>query len=62
VLDPGDHARYVGGYTARKQGPDVQDRKILATLLGGTKPEENPVYGCAVSSRLQAALNPIGVP
>lgn len=62
VLDPNDRARYVGGYTTRKQGPDIQDRKILSALLSGATPEENPVLGCAVSSRLQAALNPIGVP
>jgi hypothetical protein len=62
VLDPNDRARYVGGYTTRKQGPDIQDRQILAALLGGATPEENPVLGCAVSSRLQTALNPIGVP
>ena len=61
VLDPSDHARYVGGYTTRKQGPDIQDRKILAALLSGATPEENPILGCAVSARLQNALDPIGI-
>jgi len=62
VLDPEDQIRYVGGYTSRKQGPDIQDRKILAALLAGTAPEENPILGCAVSSRLQTALDPVGLP
>ena len=62
VLDPSDHARYLGGYTSRKQGPDVQDRTILTALLAGKQPEENPVLGCAVSSGLQNSLNPVGLP
>lgn len=62
VLDEQDRARYVGGYTARKQGPDIQDRKILTALLGGAVPDENPVLGCAVSARLDKALNPVGLP
>ena len=62
VLDPEDHARYLGGYTSRKQGPDIQDRKILTALLAGQHPEENPVLGCAVSSGLQNTLNPVGLP
>jgi hypothetical protein len=62
VLDPQDRARYVGGYTSRKQGPDIQDRKVLAALLGGARPAENPVLGCAVSGRLKTALDPLGLP
>jgi hypothetical protein len=62
VLDQQDRARYLGGYTARKQGPDIQDRRILSALLAGALPEPNPVLGCAVSARLAKALNPAGLP
>jgi hypothetical protein len=62
VLDEHDRIRHVGGYTARKQGPDIQDRKILAALLRGESPDENPVLGCAVSGPLKAALDPLGLP
>ena len=62
VLDQHDRARYLGGYTARKQGPAIQDRQILSALLGGGVPDTNPVLGCAVSARLEKALNPAGLP
>ncbi|TPV93925.1 MAG: hypothetical protein B7733_18000 [Myxococcales bacterium FL481] len=61
VLDSDGAPRYVGGYTERKQGYDVQDLKILAALQSGQPGHELPLYGCGVSQELQDYLDPIGV-
>lgn len=53
---------YAGGYTARKQGFDVQDVTILRAALASRTTEPLPVYGCAVSERLAKSLNPVSVP
>jgi hypothetical protein len=52
---PDESVRYRGGYTARKQGLDVQDRRILSAVRGGEPVVALPVYGCATSDRLKAA-------
>lgn len=50
---------YSGGYTARKQGPNIQDTTILTALANGNSPKNLPVFGCAVSEELQALLDPL---
>jgi hypothetical protein len=62
VIDPEDRLRYAGGYTAAKQSYEIQDRRILASLLTGNPTTELPVFGCAVSAELRASLNPLRVP
>ena len=61
VLDPQDRVRYAGGYTERKQGYDVKDREIVASLVAGDPADELPAYGCGVSKELQEVLDPLGV-
>lgn len=61
IRDPAGAIRYSGGYTARKQGLDYQDRLVLAELRDGTEAGTLPAYGCGVSAELQAYLDPIGV-
>jgi hypothetical protein len=56
VLDPRGGLHYVGGYSERKQGPVLDDLRILnqaqrAGVLGSL-----PVFGCAVSDRLRRQL------
>ncbi len=53
---------YAGGYTARKQGFDVQDVSILRAALASRTTDPLPVYGCAVSERLAKSLNPVSLP
>ncbi len=53
---------YAGGYTARKQGFEVQDQSILRAALAGRTTDPLPVYGCAVSERLAKSLNPVSLP
>jgi hypothetical protein len=64
VLSPqsaGGRVEYLGGYTARKQSPDIQDIAILERLAHRSKVVEHPVFGCGVSRRLQSLLDPLGI-
>lgn len=59
VVDPQGVVKYSGGYTARKQGPDIQAEAILSRLVAGEEVESLPLYGCAVSRNLQAIVDPL---
>ena len=61
VADPKGKVKYVGGYTDRKQSPAIRDAEILARLVRGTNVTPLPAFGCAVSEKLQAAVNPLGI-
>jgi len=61
VADPVDRVRYVGGYTSRKQGPDVRDLAIIASLRADSDVEALPLFGCAVSQTLRAIADPLGI-
>lgn len=61
VLDPAGSVAYAGGYTQRKQGPEIEDLSIVAALRSGRHPRELPLYGCATALELAAALDPLGV-
>ncbi|HEX2673156.1 MAG TPA: hypothetical protein VHM25_19885, partial [Polyangiaceae bacterium] len=57
ALDPNDSVRYVGGYTERKQGPAIEDLRLLADARRASVTTSLPVFGCAVSERLKQALS-----
>jgi hypothetical protein len=61
VADPAGRVRYVGGYTDRKQSPAIRDAELLSQLVRGAKVAPLPVFGCAVSDKLQATVNPLGI-
>ncbi len=61
ILDPAGTVRFTGGYTAHKQGPQIQDVKIINALLSGAIVDELPVFGCAVSDRLKSLVDPLGL-
>ncbi len=61
VTDPDHVVRYVGGYTARKDGPAPQDLLILARSRTEGTIDVLPVYGCAVAADLREKLDPTGV-
>ena len=61
ITDPQAQVRYVGGYTARKQGLDYRDLSLLEALRHQHRMEGLPLYGCGVSKALQAYLDPLGV-
>lgn len=61
VTDSTGKVLYSGGYTARKQGYEIRDCEIIASLLRGESVEALPIYGCAVSTRLRKAVDPLGL-
>jgi hypothetical protein len=61
VADPEGSLRYVGGYTERKQSLAQRDVVILDALRQGGFARELPLFGCAVSRRLQALFDPFGL-
>jgi hypothetical protein len=61
IADPAGAARYVGGYTDRKRGPDIEDAAILARLRQGERVAPLPVFGCATSKKLQRKLDPLSL-
>jgi hypothetical protein len=62
VLNPAGQVRYAGGYYAHPATITPLDERIYAQLETGAKVEPLPVFGCAVSSRLQKSLSPLGMP
>lgn len=61
VADPFGGLQYVGGYTDRKQGPDVRDLAILSSVRDQVSVPALPLFGCAVSRELAAAVDPLGI-
>ena len=61
VADPAGAVRYSGGYTQRKQGPDIQDLAILRELQADGAAAALPVFGCAISRRLQEIADPLAI-
>lgn len=61
VQDGSNAVRYLGGYTDRKQGPDIRDASVIRDLMAGQARRELPLFGCAVSRKLQALLDPLGL-
>jgi len=61
VLDDSNAVRYSGGYTERKQGPEIRDRAIIERVVGEGAITELPLYGCGVSEELQGMLDPFGL-
>jgi hypothetical protein len=53
--------RYAGGYYAHPSTVWPLDERIHAQLASGQTPEPLPVFGCAVSPRLQESLDPLGI-
>ena len=61
IADPSGTIRYSGGYTPRKQGPEVQDLAILGEVRRGETPDSLPLFGCPVNTALRDSLTPIGL-
>lgn len=61
VVDPDGAVRYAGGYTERKQGPEIEDIALIERVLREETTTPLPLFGCAVSERLRAILDPLGI-
>lgn len=62
VVDRNDAVLYEGGYTDRKQAFALEDRRIVREALEGHAPAPLPVFGCAVSAKLDRERNPMRIP
>lgn len=61
IAAPDGTLRYVGGYTARKRGPDIADLALLHASRSGDDAEALPLFGCAVSRELAVQVDPLGL-
>ncbi len=62
AVDPAGRVRYAGGYTDRKQGPVIDDLRIIGASRDADIVSSLPVFGCAVSDRLKRELLALPVP
>lgn len=59
VVDPAGVVRYAGGYTSRKQGPEIRDLEVLASARSAREVAALPLFGCAASRALKRTLDPV---
>jgi hypothetical protein len=61
AFDAAGRLRYLGGYYSHPSTIFPLDEKIHAQLAQGAAPAPLPVFGCAVSPRLQKSVDPLGI-
>jgi hypothetical protein len=61
VVAPDGRVAYLGGYTERKQGLEVEDLHIYERVRAGTRTSALPLFGCAVSEALRDQLDPLSL-
>ncbi len=61
LADAAGHIRYSGGYTDKSGAVEVDDVPIIDGVRSGRSVEARPVFGCAVSSRMQEAIDPLRI-
>jgi hypothetical protein len=61
AFNAGGRLTYVGGYYNHPSTIFPLDEKIHAQLAQGAAPAPLPVFGCAVSPRLQESVDPLGI-
>ena len=59
VADAAGRIRYSGGYTEKCDAVEVDDVPIIDGVRSGRTVYARPVFGCAVSSRMQEAIDPL---
>ncbi len=59
IIDPQGTVRYAAGYYKTWQLIEAQDAAILQQVKQGQDPVPLPLFGCAFSQRLQAAVDPL---
>jgi len=61
IADGAGQVLYAGGYTERSGSQQLKDTDIIDGLEAGRPMGALPVFGCAVSSRVQQAIDPLGL-
>lgn len=60
VADPLGKVLYAGGYTTRKQGPDIKDLDLIQQVMAKNPVKPIPLFGCAIAEELQKLIDPFG--
>jgi thioredoxin-related protein len=61
IVEPDGRIDYLGGYTERKQGPNVEDVLFYRRARAGARLAALPLFGCAVSQALRRQLDPLSL-
>jgi hypothetical protein len=61
AFDAGGRMRYLGGYYNHPSTVFPLDEKIHEELARGEGPKPLPIFGCAMSARLQKSVDPLGI-
>jgi hypothetical protein len=61
LSNDGGRLAYIGGYYDEPATIRALDEAVFASVEGGATPDPLPLYGCAVSERLQSAIDPLGL-
>jgi hypothetical protein len=61
AFDAPGRLRYAGGYFDHPSTVKSLDESIYARVAAGELPQPLPIFGCAVSSRLQDSVDPLGL-
>ena len=63
ITSPKGDALYSGGYSDHtiREGTPLHDLQILASLKDGKTASEFPIFGCAVSQRIQKLIDPLSL-
>jgi len=61
AFDGAANLRYLGGYYDHPAAMWPRDERLRDELARGDSPRPLPVFGCAVSERLQNELDPLGI-
>jgi hypothetical protein len=61
TFDASARLRYAGGYFDHPSTQTSLDESIYARVAAGEAPKALPIFGCAVSPRLQDSVDPLGI-
>jgi hypothetical protein len=61
AFDRSGSLRYAGGYFAHAGSIEALDERIWSEVQRGEEPQGLPIYGCAVSARLQRQVDPLHI-
>jgi len=61
IFNESNEVGYLGGYYDHPAATNPLDRKLRLALAEGEPVAPLPIYGCAVSERLQQAFDPYGI-
>lgn len=61
AFDAAGQLKYVGGYYDHPATISPRDERLHEQIAKGASPSALPVFGCAVSAKLQRSVDPLGI-